>query len=93
MGSITRFKARLVAWGFEQKYGIDYGKMFAPVARAESARVLLAVCVIKRYQMVQFDVATAFLNGELAEEVYIEAPEGMQVKKGECLKLKRHSTG
>jgi len=89
MGNVERFKARLVARGFEQRYGIDYVDTFAPVVRAESVRLLLSVCAIKRYHMRQFDIATAFLNGELKEEVYIDAPQGVTLETDKCLKLSK----
>ena len=68
-GSIERYKARLVARGFTQKYGIDFLDTFAPVARMASIRLLLAVACIMDYNLTQMDVDTAFLNGDLDEEL------------------------
>ena len=75
-GSIQTFKARLVAKGFRQKEGIDYFDTYAPVARITSIRVLLSLSSIYDLFVHQMDVKTAFLNGDLDEEVYMEQPEG-----------------
>ena len=74
--SIQTFKARLVAKGFRQKEGIDYFDTYAPVARITSIRVLLSLSSIYDLFVHQMDVKTAFLNGDLDEEVYMEQPEG-----------------
>lgn len=88
-GDIERYKARLVARGFKQKYGIDYHETYAPVAKMDSVRVLLAVAVNKGFQIQQFDISTAFLHGVLEEEIYIQAPECIKVKSNQCLRLKK----
>ena len=75
-GLIERYKARLVAQGFSQKYGDDYDETFCPVVRLESLRVLIALAVQYGLKLHQVDVTTAFLNGELEEEVYMRQPEG-----------------
>ena len=75
-GSIERYKARLVAQGFSQKYGLDYDETFSPVVRPESIRTVIALAVKKGLKLHQMDVTTAFLNGELEEEVYMKQPEG-----------------
>jgi hypothetical protein len=75
-GSLQTFKARLVAKGFRQKEGIDYFDTYAPVARIASIRVLLALASIFNLYIHQMDVKTAFLNGDLDEEVHMEQPEG-----------------
>lgn len=75
-GSIQTFKARLVAKGFKQKEGVDYFDTYAPVARIASIRVLLALASINKLYVHQMDVKTAFLNGDLEEEVYMDQPEG-----------------
>ena len=75
-GSIERYKAHLVAQGFPQKYGLDYDETFCPVVRPESIRTVIALAVKKGLKLHQMDVTTAFLNGELEEEVYMKQPEG-----------------
>ena len=76
------YKARLVAQGYTQKFGTDYDEMFCPVVRMESLRALIALSVQFGLQLHQVDVTTAFLNGELEEEVYIQQPKGF-VRTGE----------
>ncbi|KAK3016456.1 hypothetical protein RJ639_007811 [Escallonia herrerae] len=79
-GSIENFKARLVAKGFSQKEGVDYFDTYAPVARIATIRVLIALASIHKLVIHQIDVKTAFLNGELDEEVYMQQPEGIYLK-------------
>ena len=94
-GQVERFKARLVARGFAQTYGIDYEETFSPVVRFSSIRVLLAFAVQRGMLIHQMDVVTAFLNGELAEEIFMEQPPGF-VQTGEeelVCKLKKSLYG
>lgn len=79
-GKILRYKARLVAKGFTQKYGIDYQETFAPVVRYSTIRMLFAIAVEYGLHIDQLDVKTAFLNGDLQEEVLMEQPEGFVIK-------------
>lgn len=85
-GTILTYKARLVAKGYRQKEGIDYFDTYAPVARITSVRILLALASIFSLPVHQMDVKTAFLNGDLDEEVYMEQPEGF-VLPGNELKV------
>ena len=75
-GKVERFKARLVAKGYAQKYGINYEETFSPVVRFSSIRALLAFAVQNDMLIHQMDVVTAFLNGNLKEEIYMEQPPG-----------------
>ena len=75
-GEVERHKACLVAQGFSQKYGLDYEETFSPVVRFESIRSVIALGAQHKLQLHQMDVSTAFLNGELDEEVYMQQPEG-----------------
>jgi hypothetical protein len=83
-GTLDKFKARLCAKGFTQRNGIDYQETFAPVARYESIRTLLAITAKHDLEMVQFDIKTAFLYGKLKEEIYIELPEGFPEPRPIC---------
>ncbi|WVZ75497.1 hypothetical protein U9M48_023543 [Paspalum notatum var. saurae] len=75
---VVRNKARLVAQGFCQKEGIDYEETFAPVARLEAIRILLAFAASKGFKLQQMDVKSAFLNGFIEEEVYVKQPPGFE---------------
>ncbi|GKA54253.1 retrovirus-related pol polyprotein from transposon TNT 1-94 [Tanacetum coccineum] len=75
-GDVMKNKARLVAKGYRQQEGIDFEESFAPVARIEAIRIFIANAASKNMTIYQMDVKTAFLNGELKEEVYISQPEG-----------------
>lgn len=74
-GNIVRYKARLVAKGYSQRYGIDYMETFSPVVRYTSIRVLIAIAVEKEMKIHQMDAVTAFLQGDLDEEIYMAQPE------------------
>ncbi|KXJ67790.1 hypothetical protein RP20_CCG012118 [Aedes albopictus] len=80
-GEIVRFKARLVAQGFSQQYGSDYDEVFAPVVQQTTFRTLMAVAAKKNMTVKQYDVKTAFLNGDLEEEIYMRQPCGF-VQRG-----------
>ncbi|KAJ9558223.1 hypothetical protein OSB04_012837 [Centaurea solstitialis] len=80
-GNVHTFKARLVAKGFTQTHGIDYDETFSPVAMLKSIRILMAISAYFNYEIWQMDVKTAFLNGKLTEDVYMEQPEGFEDPK------------
>lgn len=79
-GTINRFKARLVANGFTQSYGVDYEETFAPVAKLNSIRVLLSLAANLDWPLHQLDIKNAFLNGDLEEEVYMDVPPGLDTE-------------
>ena len=80
LSAIVKHKTRLVARGFVQRKGIDFEQVFAPVACMESIRLLLALAATKDWRVHHLDVKSAFLNGELAEAVFIMQPPGFAVK-------------
>ncbi|GJZ80784.1 retrovirus-related pol polyprotein from transposon TNT 1-94, partial [Tanacetum coccineum] len=75
-GDVLKNKARLIAKGYRQEEGIDFEESFAPVACIEAIRIFIAITASKNMTIYQMDVKTAFLNGELKEEVYVSQPEG-----------------
>ncbi|GJY81441.1 retrovirus-related pol polyprotein from transposon TNT 1-94 [Tanacetum coccineum] len=75
-GVVTRNKARLVTQGYNQQEGIDYDETYAPIARLESIRILLAYACALDFKLYQMDVKSAFLNGFINEEVYVAQPPG-----------------
>jgi hypothetical protein len=80
-GEIVRNKARLIAQGFSQVEGLDFGETFAPVAHLETIRILLAFTTSKGFKLYQMDVKSAFLNGVIHEEIYIRQPPGFENPK------------
>jgi hypothetical protein len=77
-GVVTRNKSRLVAKGYAQVAGLDFEEAFAPVARLESIRILLAYAAYHSFKLFQMDVKSAFLNWPIKEEVYVEQPPGFE---------------
>ena len=75
-GTIDKYKARLVIKGYKQKEGLDYFDTYSPVTRITSIRMVLAIAALRNLEIHQMDVKTAFLNGDLDEEIYMEQPEG-----------------
>ncbi|KAL4274023.1 hypothetical protein GQ457_13G015630 [Hibiscus cannabinus] len=86
-GSIFKHKARLVVKGYAQIGGVDYGNTFAPVARLDTIRLLIVIAGQLGWNVFHLDVKSAFLNGELEEDIYIYQPEGFVVPGKEHQKL------
>jgi hypothetical protein len=91
-GEIVKYKARLVAQGFTQKFGVDYDEVFAPVTRLTTLRVLLGIASKKKLILKHFDVKTAYLCGNLDEEIFMRQPRGYQQGSLVC-KLKKSLYG
>ena len=91
-GNVIRNKARLVAKGYNQIEGIDFDETFAPVARLEAIMILLSFACYKGFKLKQMDVKSAFLNGDLKEEVFVEQPPGFENHDfpNNVYKLKKH---
>jgi hypothetical protein len=75
---VTRNKARLMAKGYSQVEGLNFGEIYAPIARLESIRILLAYATYHGFKLYQMDVKSAFLNGPIKEEIYVEQPPGFE---------------
>lgn len=88
-GNIVRFKARVVAQGFSQKYGQDYDLVFAPVVRQTTFRICLSIAGKEKMLVKHFDAKTAFLNGPLNEVLYMKPPKGFETNGKVCLLKKR----
>jgi hypothetical protein len=87
-GSNERYKARLCAQGFTQEYGVDFEETYSPVAHFNSIRLFIAIAVWMKMEVEQMDVNTAFLNGDLEEEIYMKQPPGFEVKGKESFVCK-----
>ena len=81
--SRPRYKARLVVKGFSQRKGVDFDEIFSPVVKMSSIRVVLGLAASLDLEIEQMDVKTAFLHGDLEEEIYMEQPDGFRVKEKE----------
>jgi hypothetical protein len=87
---IDKHKARLVAKGYSQKHGIDYTEVFAPVARLDTVRMIIALAAQKSWKIFQLDVKSAFFHSELSEDVYVEQPKGYDKRGIKHLVYKLH---
>jgi len=94
-GLVSKYKARLAAKGYVQRQGVDFDEVFAPMARLESLRLLLAHATNEGWAVHHMDVKSAFLNGELQEEVYVEQPPALSSrgKMARCCASSRRCTG
>jgi hypothetical protein len=86
-GAILKYKARVVTQGFTQIEGINYDETFAPVTKLASLRTILAIAAELNLEVHQMDVKSAYLNGELKEDIYMKPPPGFDVPEGMVLKL------
>jgi hypothetical protein len=93
MGVIDRFKARIVARGFTQIYGVDYDETYAPTPRHDTLRLFLASVAAENLKCRQYDIKNAFTESFLKEKIYMAAPPGLGVKKGHVLKILRSLYG
>ena len=75
-GSLDRYKARLVARGYTQTFGVDYQETFALVAKINTIRILISLVVNLDWPLNQYDIKNAFLHGDLKEEICMEIPSG-----------------
>jgi hypothetical protein len=87
-GLPSRFKARLVAQGFFQIYGVDFTETYAPTLRLDSLRLLLALCAVHDLELHLLDIVGAYLEGELDEEIFMRVPEGIHAPGKVCRLLK-----
>jgi hypothetical protein len=88
-GSFEKFKSRLVARGFTQKLGLDYGETYAPVGRYTTVRVLLAIGCALDLEIHVMDVSNAFLYGEIEHDIFIDQPEGYDDGSGRVCRIRR----
>ena len=82
-------RARVVANGCSQKYALDYEEVFLPTVNKDTLRLMLQVAVNKQYMIHQIDVKSTYLNGKIDADIDMNAPEGMQIEKGKCLRLNK----
>ena len=92
-GSIDKYKARLVAKGFLQVEGIDYSETYAPVAKMNSIHLVLSLVASQHWSVYQMDVKSAFLHGDLHEEIYMEQPPGFVQDSSLVCRLRRSLYG
>ena len=88
-GNVVRYKARLVARGYTQEYGVDYQETFAPVLKAKSLRLITALAATDEDELEQIDFKTAYLNARLKEKIYITTPQTMKLKSDQVLQLNK----
>ena len=94
-GSLDKYQVRLVAKGFTQQPSLDFVDTYSPVAKFASVRIIMVVTVRLDLELHQLDVKIAFLNGDLKEEIYMDQPDGFQIKgqEGKVCRLKKSLYG
>lgn len=92
-GEVERYKARLCARGFTQIHGLDYKEIFSPTTRYESIRILLSLSAEYNWKIRQLDVKTAFLYGDLDEDIFMEIPDGVEAPANKICKLNKSLYG
>ena len=92
-GSLNIYKARLIALGNKQEFGIDYEETCAPVFKMTVVRTILAIVASQSWELHQIDVKNAFLHGDLQEEIYMKLPSGMTTSPNDVCKLRRSLYG
>jgi hypothetical protein len=92
---VEKYKARLIAKGYSQVEGIDFGEIFSPVAKLTSVRFLLSIAAAFDFEVEHMDVKTTFLHGDMEEEIYMKQPKAYVVKgkKELVCKLKKSVYG
>lgn len=88
-GKIERFKARLCAKGFSQVEGVDFYETFSPTSRYDTIRTILAIAAQKKLKILQSDIKTAFLHGDIDEEIYMQPPPGLPAESDLVCKLRK----
>jgi len=91
-GEVECYKAKLVARGFTQTYGVDYNKTFAPVSNFTSICCIIALAALEDLEIHQMHVKMTFLNGKFEEEIYMEEPQGFVHQGGEHLVCELHKS-
>ena len=92
-GSVELLKARLVAKGYSQRPGFDFTEVFAPTYRQPTIRMFLAITVVEDLELCTVDISSAFLNGNLEEDIYMKQPPGFETHPGLVCKLKKSLYG
>jgi len=92
-GTLDKLKARLVARGFSQAYGVDYEDTFAPTVKFDTLRVFLVIVMLEDLECHQVDVNNAFTESFLKQKIYMAPPPGVDVPPGQCLRILRSLYG
>ena len=95
IGHVEKFKARMVAKGYSQVEGVNFGEIFSPIAKLTSIRLLMYLATTFDFEIEKIDVKTTFLHGYLEEEIYMKQPEGFTMKGQEEMvcRLKKYVYG